>query len=292
MQNDTILSRTLNLRVIFIFMRSLLVSALVIISSFADANAQAQPSGAQAAFAALPDAPQPQPSDPTPQYQPDDVTVRNSLHIFFHDEAAIWTSPARIRPHDLKWLVPFVLASGAAIATDHRAQSQLVSKNPAFNNDNIYVSDGLVSGLIATPVLIFAKGQFGQDEHAREAGILGGEAMANGVVVEQVLKLVTWRERPTADSARGRFFQSSAGPNASFPSAHCTVAWSAASAVAAEYPNLWTQAAVYSAATGVSLTRVLGRQHFPSDVIVGATAGWLIGHYVVKHHHAKAGDRK
>ena len=265
-------------------MRSLCLSALVVFGCFADANGQGQPSTANADLAALPDAPQPQSVNPTPHYQPDEVTVRNSLQIFFHDEAAIWTSPARIRPRDLKWLAPFVLATGAAIATDHRAQSQLVSKNPTFNNDNIYVSDGLVSALIATPVLIFAKGQFGQDDRAREAGILGGEAMVDGVVVEQVLKLVTWRERPTADSARGRFFQSSAGPNASFPSAHGTVAWSAASAVAAEYPNLWTQAAVYSAATGVSLTRVLGRQHFPSDVLVGATAGWLIGHYVVKHH--------
>ncbi len=273
------------MRILLMVMRTLCLSVLVIISCFLSAKAQAPPSAANAALATLPDAPQPQSAVPAPQYQPDEVTVRNSLHIFFHDEAAIWTSPARIRPHDLEWLAPFVLATGAAIATDHRAESQLVSKDPTFNNNNIYVSDGLVSALIATPVLIFAKGQFGQDERAREAGILGGEAMADGVVVEQVLKLVTWRERPTVDSARGRFFQSSAGPNASFPSAHGTVAWSAASAVAAEYPNLWTQAAVYSAATGVSLTRVLGRQHFPSDSLVAATAGWLIGHYVVKHHH-------
>lgn len=265
--------------------RSLCLSALVILfSCFAGANAQGSSSATSAPLAALPDAPLPRSADATPQYQPDEVTVRNSLQIFIHDEAAIWTSPARLRPRDLKWLAPFALVTGAAIATDHRAQSQLISKDPTFNNNNIYVSDGLVSALIATPVLIFAKGQFGQDEHAREAGILGGEAMADGVVVEQALKLVTWRERPTVDSARGRFFQSSAGPNASFPSAHGTVAWSAASAVAAEYPNLWTQAAVYSAATGVSLTRVLGRQHFPSDSIVAATAGWLIGHYVVKHH--------
>lgn len=109
--------------------------------------------------------------------------------------------------------------------------------------------------------------------------------MADGLVVEQALKLVFWRERPTADQSRGRFFQSSAGPNASFPSAHTTLAFAAASAIAAEYPSPWTQIAVYSGATAVGVTRVLGRQHFPSDVLVSAATGWLIGHYVVKHHH-------
>ncbi len=186
--------------------------------------------------------------------------------------------------HTISSGLPVVLATGAAIATDHHTQSQVVSKDPTFNNNNINVSDGLVGGLIAIPVVLFAKGQFGQDDHAREAGILGGEAMADGVVVEQVLKLVFWRERPTVDSSRGRFFQSSAGPEASFPSAHATVAWAAASAVAGEYHSPWMQASVYTGATAVSLTRVLGRQHFPSDALVAAT-GWLIGHYVVKKHH-------
>jgi membrane-associated phospholipid phosphatase len=34
----------------------------------------------------------------------------------------------------------------------------------------------------------------------------------------------------------------------------------------------------------VGITRVLGQEHFPADVLVGGAAGWLIGHYVVRHH--------
>jgi hypothetical protein len=37
--------------------------------------------------------------------------------------------------------------------------------------------------------------------------------------------------------------------------------------------------------SGVSLTRVLGQEYFPTDVLVGGTAGWLIGHYVFEKHH-------
>lgn len=259
----------------------------------AASSVQAQLPAARIALAALPDAPQPQTAAPASQSQADDVTVRNSIHIFLHDQAGIWTSPGRLHPHDLEWIAPFALATGAAIATDHRAQSQLVSKDPTFNNDNVNVSDGLVGALIATPVVLFAKGQFGHDDHAREAGILGGEAMGDGFVVCQAFKLVSFRERPNVDQSRGRFFQSSAGAEGSFFSMHTTIAFAAASAVAGEYPNPWMQIAAYSGATAVGVTRVLGREHFPSDVLVGATAGWLIGHYVVKHHHrVKTGNSR
>jgi membrane-associated phospholipid phosphatase len=133
-------------------------------------------------------------------------------------------------------------------------------------------------------VVLFASGHIAQDDHARETGILAGEALADGLVVQQVIKLAFWRERPDIDSSRGRFFQSSAGLNSSFPSAHSTLAWSAASAIAVEYPSPWIQTAAYTGATAVSLTRVLGREHFPSDVLVGGALGWLVGHYVVEHH--------
>ena len=234
---------------------------------------------------ALPDAPEPQTIDSDSPVQPDEVKVSETPRNILHDQAAILTSPVHLRPHDLKWLFPVTLATGAAIATDHRVLSQVVSRNPSFNDNNITTSNVLIGGMVATPVLLFASGQLGHNEHARETGILGGEAMVNGLIAEQVMKLVFWRERPYVDSGRGTFFKSAAGIDSSFPSAHSTIAWAAAASIAAEYRSPWTQIAVYGAATGVSLTRVLGQEHFPSDVLVGATTGWLIGHYVVRHHH-------
>ncbi len=266
-------------------MRAISCVALSFSLSQVAAGAQGPAPGIALASVALPDAPIPRSAPPVPASDASDVTVRNSLNIFFHDQGAIWTSPARLRTHDLEWLLPLAAATGAAIATDHRVQSQVVSKNPSFNNNNVNVSDGLIYGFVAAPVALFAAGHLKQDEHAREAGILGGEALVDGLVVEQGLKLVFWRERPTVDNSRGRFFQSGAGADGSFPSAHSTLAWSAASAIAGEYPSPWIQATAYTGATAVSLTRVLGRQHFPSDVLVGAATGWLIGHYVVRHHH-------
>jgi membrane-associated phospholipid phosphatase len=45
----------------------------------------------------------------------------------------------------------------------------------------------------------------------------------------------------------------------------------------------------YGLATAVGLARVGGLNHFPSDVLVGAVMGELIGQYVV-HHHAQLAD--
>jgi len=43
-----------------------------------------------------------------------------------------------------------------------------------------------------------------------------------------------------------------------------------------------TKAVVYGVASTVSVSRVLARQHFPSDVVVGSTFGYLIGGYVLQ----------
>lgn len=236
----------------------------------------ALPGKMPAAGPALPDAPQPQAQT---------VTLRSAPGDILRDQAVVWTSPARIRAHDLLWLAPLGAATGVAIATDRRAMRDVVSHDSGINNASIDASNALVGGFIAAPVALYGYGLLEHHPHAREAGILTGESMVDGVVVEQGMKLIFWRERPTpVDDYRGRFFQSSAGIDSSFPSSHCVVAWSAAAAIAGEYPSRWTQLAAYSAATGISVTRVLGQQHFPSDVVVGSAAGWLVGHYVAHRH--------
>ena len=229
--------------------------------------------------ASLPDAPQPQ----SPAQNA--VTLRGVPLDILHDQAAIWTSPARLRMHDLEWLAPLALATGAAIATDHRAMTQVVSSNSDFNQVSLDTSNALIGLWIAAPAAVYGYGHFEQNDHARQAGILSGEAMVDGVVVEQGMKLIFWRERPGVDGSRGRFFQSGAGVDSSFPSSHSLIAWSAASALAGETSSHWTQFALYSAATCISLTRVMGQQHFPSDVLVGSATGWLIGHYVSHRRH-------
>ncbi len=238
-------------------------------------GAQCRPAAADS----LPDAPQPQ------HQAASDVTIRAVPMNVLRDQGVIWTSPFHLKTRDLKVVIPLVLATGAAIATDKTTLRDVISLDPAFNNDNTNASNVMIGGFIAAPVIFYGVGHFQGNEHARETGLLGAEALIDGVVVEQGMKLIFWRERPYQDRGRGRFFQSSVGVDSSFPSSHSVLAWSAAAVIAGEYHNPWTEALVYTGAAGISFTRLMGQQHFPSDVLVGSAAGWLVGHYVYKHRH-------
>ena len=233
---------------------------------------------------ALPDAPGAQPP-PTEKGLPLAV---------LKDQVPIWSSPVRVRTHDLTWLLPFGAAIGITLSTDTDAMRDL-SRDRQFNKDSVNASNYLLGGAIAVPVGLYGVGLFKGNAHAHETALLSGEALADSVVVEEVAKIIFRRERPLYNNAAGDFFAANVGGNGSFPSLHSTFAWTVAGVVAGEYPSKWVQIGMYSVASGVSLTRVLGQEHFPSDVLVGGVAGWLIGHYVFEkhqpHHEIKAGTK-
>jgi membrane-associated phospholipid phosphatase len=235
-------------------------------------------------FVADPD--QSLPAAPSP-HKP--VTEKGLPLAIIKDQIPIWTSPVRVRPHDLIWLLPLGAATGVTLATDTDTMRQ-ISHDRTFNKNNVNVSNPLLGGEIAVPVVLYGVGLFKADAHARETGLLSGEALVDSVVVEEVTKIIFRRERPLANNAEGDFFTSGNGTGSSFPSSHSALAWSAAAVLGGEYPSKWVQLGVYTVATGVSVTRVLGQEHFPTDVLVGAAAGWLIGHYVfTKHSHFTPG---
>jgi membrane-associated phospholipid phosphatase len=244
----------------------------------------------------LPMAPQPQLPIGGPKVehlldkeQHSEVTVATLPRNVIRDVAHIAIAPLYIRTADLKWLAPLAGASIAAFATDTHTMTQVVSKNPSFNDTNINVSDGLRDGFIAVPLAMAGIGLGTHNERVRETGLLGSEALVDAYVVDEISKLASFRERPLVDNGKGNFYVGGSGPNSSFVSGHTMVSWGAAAVIAGEYHSKWLQVGVYTAAAGVSVTRVLGQQHFPTDVLIGSAAGWLIGHYVYRaHHHREA----
>jgi len=224
------------------------------------------------------------PDAPAPQVQANPVTILGTPRRIVEDQEAIWTSPVRIRESNALGPVALVLATTLAITTDHQVMSSSRLQNSSLNSEASTASDGLAGGFVVAPAAIFAMGELHHDDHATETGILGGEAMLDSLPVSEVLKIISRRQRPTVDNAKGRFFQSSVGFDSSFPSNHAIIAWSSAAVIASEYDGRLTQIAAYGLATGVSAARVLARQHFPSDVLVGSAVGWMIGRYLVHKH--------
>jgi hypothetical protein len=202
------------------------------------------------------------------------------LRDLVDDQKTIWTSPTHLRLVDADWLVPLGGALGAMLATD-RETSKHLSNSPNRIKYSKDVANYGVGSLVAVGGGLYLWGQVTHDDHKRETGLLAGEAAINSLAVTYAVKYAFGRERPLEDNYRGRFWQG----GVSFPSEHSAAAWSIASVIAHEYPSPLTTFLSYGLAAAVSASRVTGKQHFPSDALLGSAIGWFVGQEVYRHHH-------
>jgi len=217
--------------------------------------------------------------------------VGQCLKDLGNDQIGIWTSPFRIRPKDAYWLVPFAAATGVALHYDAQAMQELGVDKTREDASRTFSDVGLY-GSIAGAGGLYVLGLAKHNDHLAETGRLGEEAMLNSFLVVEALKLATNRERPNEGNGRGGFWPHgtrSYDPDSSFPSGHAAATFAFARVLASEYPSKRMQVAAYLFALAVSASRVTAREHFPSDVLVGGTFGYLIGGYVVHHHAAGEG---
>jgi len=95
--------------------------------------------------------------------------------------------------------------------------------------------------------------------------------LVNSIMV-QGIKYAVNRERPDGGNERS---------NSSFPSGHSAIAFYVASFYSEIYPRY--KVPLYAWATGVALSRVYLKRHWPSDVIVGAALGFTFGKIFYKN---------
>jgi membrane-associated phospholipid phosphatase len=205
-----------------------------------------------------------------------------SAHVsdFVEDQKRIWTSPGRARFSDAAWLVPLGGVAAGLFATDRQTSASL-SQNPMAIRHYKNVSDFGSAGLLGASAGLYLLSFPLHNEHWRETGWLAGEAALNSLVTAEALKYTLRRERPYEMNGAGEFFRG----GTSFPSEHAAVAWSVAGVIAHEYEGPLPKLLAYGLASAVSFARVDGRQHFPSDVFVGSTLGYLIGQSVYSRRH-------
>ena len=199
---------------------------------------------------------------------------------FVSDQKRIWTSPARLKISDAEWLVPTAGIATGLFMTDPTTSHELTRHSHVDTAAKL--SDVGLGLFAATSGTMYLAGRHFNDDHLRESGLLSAEAVADTFVVTDTLKYSLRRERPDVDRGQGEFFQSG---GTSFPSGHASTSFAIATVIAHEYPGTFTQFASYGLATAVGLARVGGQKHFPSDVFIGGTIGYLIGRSVYKNHH-------
>jgi len=219
-----------------------------------------------------------QPAPDSDQYQ-NDLGLPLLKHMA-GDQKAIWTSPFHVRLRDADWLVPLGGLAAALFVTDTDVSRHL-SNDPTRINDSRTFSNLGAATLLGGAGGLYLLGKLRHNEHMRETGLLSGEAVAGSLLATAVIKSAAGRERPFVGNAEGSFRQ---GGN-SFPSDHATAAWAAAGVLAHEYPGPLTKLFAYGLASAISASRVTGREHFPSDVLVGSILGYLIAQHVYHAHH-------
>jgi membrane-associated phospholipid phosphatase len=208
-------------------------------------------------------------------------TGRKIFTNFWYDQKSIWTSPAHITRKDAKWWVIFGGGTAVLIATDRRTSKSLPNTVSQVSFSNNVSQIGAVYTTLPVAGALYLYGKTSDDPHAREAGVLGTEALLDSFILSSVLKFGAGRERPNFPGGNGRFFQG----QRSFPSGHAMMTWSFASLIAHEYKGGKVVPTIaYSLASVVSVARFTSQKHFASDIVAGGSMGWFIGKFVFEHH--------
>lgn len=238
-----------------------------------------------------PEQQQPQPKLPPPQdpgqiVNPSETanTPSTAWRIFTNfrdDQKAFFTSPFHINRDNAKWWGLFGLGIAALVATDRRTSNALPNTVTQISFSKNVSRIG--AGYATVPIVgaLYLYGRKKNDAKAREASVLGAEALLDGAIFVEILKKAAGRERPELAGGNGRFLKGKDG----FPSGHAIEMWSFASLISHEYaPNKIVPVITYGLATAVSVSRFTARKHYASDIVAGGAMGWFIGKYVWDHH--------
>jgi len=217
-------------------------------------------------------------TEPRPAQNVDNA--KQWIKRFAGDERDLWASPGRIRSNDTNWLLTLGGVAASLMVADHSIM-QNNTLSPVNRRRSVEFSNIGVGALVGVGGALYLWGKKAGDDHEEETGFLSGESALNAFAASMVLQGLFGRERPGIDAAQGRFLKG----GTSFPSDQSAVAWSIASMIAHQYPGPLTKLFAYGLAGAVSVSRVTGNEHFPSDVLVGGVLGWLTAREMYNKHH-------
>jgi membrane-associated phospholipid phosphatase len=204
-------------------------------------------------------------------------TPKDFAKDILRDQKQLWTSPFHMKGRDVKWWLIFGAATGALIATDHRTAQELPNTADQIAYSRGVSRLGAIYTLIPITAGLYLGGVLTGHSKMRDTGFLGGEAVVDSLIVSEVIKAATRRQRPLEGDGGGHFFHGSDG----FPSGHTIDSFALASVVAHEYRgNKAVVVLAYGLASAVGAARFSSRQHNASDIVAGAAMGWFIGRHV------------
>lgn len=167
-------------------------------------------------------------------------------------------------------LKPFLIgatAAGVSSSFDMRMKSGFGGQAQGFGK--VGGKAGGASVMVPLTAGLFLAGRATHDSRFRAATYDVAQAAIVSMTYTSALKSAAHRSRPDGSNTL------------SFPSGHTSSAFAMASVFDAHYgPKVGIPA--YAAAAAIGLSRIESNKHHLSDVLAGATLGYLVGHSVSK----------
>jgi PAP2 superfamily len=204
--------------------------------------------------------------------------VRRSVKRTLEDQKELYLTP--FKPANFKWDALELGGTAALLASDRHIEKHI---GTAHYNFYQATSDVAIAGLGATLAGVWVWGIKGDHPHAKETGVLELETLVNTFLIYTPMQLLAARQRPGEGNGNGDFWKHH-NVNTSFPGGHAMFTFAMATVVSHEYPQKWVQTLAYLAATTVTVTRFMARDHWSSDMFVGAALGIGIGSHIFHAH--------
>ncbi len=204
----------------------------------------------------------------------------NSTHQLRQDGQWLWKGVMEaprnaVRPHNLKWELPIIAATGVLIGTGDAPASRLLQDPSLQRQANRWSNIGLwteLGGAGASYIWGCAK----ERDSVRGTAQTALEAAGAATFFDLAVKHATNRQRPFSNNSAGELWEG----GTSFASGHAAASFAIASVVAHRTHHRWLKWGVYGLAAGVSLARYPAKQHFFSDILIGGTLGYVTGTYL------------
>jgi len=207
---------------------------------------------------------------------------------YWTDTKNILTAPWRWDSSD--WLeASLVMGTGVILYTQDDKIKTWFQKNKDSTKDNLAKDAKKLYSLFLPAVAGFGiYGYVAPDEKAKTTFLLSIESFLLTGAFVQTLKYTTGRHRPYTGDPHDTW----SGPTTkdewhSFPSGDASTAFSIASVIASEYPNIVVQSLVYGVSGLIGLQRIYANGHWASDVFIGSAIGYYTGKAIVASHSNK-----
>jgi membrane-associated phospholipid phosphatase len=200
-----------------------------------------------------------------------DGLVKRSLKQTWRDQKELYKTP--FRRSNLKWNALVLGGTGVLLVYDRHIETHIGKTNESAYN---IASDATIGGLGAALAGVWVWGLKNDQPHAKELGFIELQALVNTFLIYTPMQLLAARQRPDDGNGRGDFWMHH-NINTSFPGGHTMFTFAMATVLSHEYPQKWVQVLAYTAATLITVTRFMGRDHWSSDMFAGTALGIGIG---------------